>query len=393
MESTFITIHDLSERATILFASASVAEVLGYGPEGLIGQPGLSFFHPQELPFAKNVHGNGIKLDKAAVLSYCHLRTASNEWQLCECVFTVVYDVLVAAISTYRASDKARGRAEAAPVVRKIFSQDWKDKRSSMLRHLSAKFEAPGEVKHEARCALILNRFTRSLTVLYSTGGLQEVVGISPQDLVGRSFWQCMSEASLDAAVVALERAKENDSIAYLRFTWHNPRAPRSDESPRSSTPELLPRTPSAEDVSEILTTHVNGRHPSGDSRNPTTPTMQPDVEEEQSVLEVEAVISCTSDGLLVVLRKARPLTTAFLSTPQGIYASPWSPSPLLPAPPMNALGGEYMDAIQQVAVFAWTINETNGDLVEEYGRNLCIDEMKDTMEWPGIEADAEEMI
>jgi PAS domain S-box-containing protein len=63
--------HDLTPSATVLFASASVEDVLGYEPEEVVGSSCFDYFHPDELPFARDKHGESIKFDNAAVLSYC----------------------------------------------------------------------------------------------------------------------------------------------------------------------------------------------------------------------------------------------------------------------------------------------------------------------------------
>jgi hypothetical protein len=60
------------------------------------------FFHPDELPLARAHHSRGVRLDKAAVLSYCRLKNRQGEWVGCECCFSVVYDVLVCCTSIYR---------------------------------------------------------------------------------------------------------------------------------------------------------------------------------------------------------------------------------------------------------------------------------------------------
>ena len=88
---------------------------------------------------------------------------------------------------------------------------------------------------------------------------------------------------------------------------------------------------------------------------------------------EVEAVVSCTSDGLVVVLRRARPVIP--LPDPQvGFFASPWARSPYQPMqqPLGNGPGGpggpapaDFMDSIRQVAVFAWCLRSINENMVQ----------------------------
>lgn len=63
--------HDLSPNATLLYASDSIEDVLGYLPEEVIGKSCFDYFHPKELPFARDKHGESIQFDNAAVLAYC----------------------------------------------------------------------------------------------------------------------------------------------------------------------------------------------------------------------------------------------------------------------------------------------------------------------------------
>lgn len=63
--------HDLSPSATLLYASESIDDVLGYDPDEVVGKSCFDYFHPDELPFAKDKHTKSIHFDNAAVLAYC----------------------------------------------------------------------------------------------------------------------------------------------------------------------------------------------------------------------------------------------------------------------------------------------------------------------------------
>jgi len=116
-------------------------------------------------------------------------------------------------------------RAVEAPLVRRLFSSSPKDPHYHMLSHLSAKFkQAADDQTHEPRAALFLNRFTRTLTIMYTTTGIQRIIGIPNENMTGRSFYYCIAENCLEDAVKCLETAKSNDSIAYLRFWFRDPR-------------------------------------------------------------------------------------------------------------------------------------------------------------------------
>lgn len=168
-----------------------------------------------------------------------------------------------------------------------------------MLTWLSNKFsQRLEEPLHEPRAAMFVNRFTRTATIMYATSGVSEILGLSPTQLISKSFFYCIQEHCLRDAVRCLESAKANDSIAYLRFWFRNP---MQDDNPEMARRGLVAFS------------------------DPIPP------------LELEAVVSCTSDGLVVILRRARaPIPTSSITPPQpvpvysnGLFAAPWAPEPV----------------------------------------------------------------
>ena len=101
---------DLSLDARIKFCSDSVEDILGYLPSEVKGKSCWEYFHPDEIPFARAIHGRGIDLDKAASLNYCRIKHKDGSWVGCECVFSVVGDALVASTSIYKRGPKARSK-------------------------------------------------------------------------------------------------------------------------------------------------------------------------------------------------------------------------------------------------------------------------------------------
>lgn len=316
-----------------------------------------------------------------------------------------------------------------------------------MLSHLSAKFNlGPKQQTHEPRAALFLNRFTRTLTIMYATSGIEQVIGISSEEMKGKSFYYCIQENCLEDAVRVLETAKGNDSIAYLRFHFRDPRVrpnrgaqsgsedENTDETMTDVTededeggvdvggtpPPLVTQTSastSGVDTDNPSTSNDEGRTSSNDSsarransgplpqsyassRAPTSPSTNG----HDNLIELEAVVSCTSDGLVVCLRRARPMMPPSAQPPRadqptyahGIFAAPWAPEPVflpplpnvyanaarmgLMAPPqqtasvggpdgVSSYGGpatnDFMQSIRDVAVFAWALTGINGSLAD----------------------------
>lgn len=105
--------QDLSAEANILYASESIVEILGYNPEEVVGRSCFEYFHPEEIPFARNKHDKSVQQDQASVLHYARIRSRSGRWVGCECVFTVVSDVLVACTSIYKVDEKHESKSRA----------------------------------------------------------------------------------------------------------------------------------------------------------------------------------------------------------------------------------------------------------------------------------------
>ncbi|KIW19567.1 hypothetical protein PV08_00140 [Exophiala spinifera] len=427
METVFITIHDLSRDARIKYCSDSIEDILGYLPNEVIGKACWEYFHPDEIPFAREIHDRGIELDKASVMNYARIKHKSGEWIGCECVFTVVHDVLVASTAIYRRGPRAQQRALDGAGVRRIFSSSPRDPRYHMLSFLSNKFsEEPTTPLPEPRAALFLNRFTRTSTIMYATSGVSTILGLDPEQIIGKSFYYCVQENCLRDAVKCLESAKANDSIAYLRFWYRNPLQPESrthsealpdnesdeDEggvplvgSERSgsttsmadaTTPRPTPATvdhqgTGSSSVQQLAPVVDNGVHRTISNNSTNTGSVGPVVSDDLNSdrrgssqtpaedlqtgpLEIEAVISCTSDGLVVVLRKASPLAPHTLELAEaphfanGVFASPWAPEPVMPDSVVGAQDlttTSFMTAIKEVAVFAWSLTGINGSLAQ----------------------------
>lgn len=348
-----------------------------------------------------------------------------------------------------------------------------------MLEHLSPKFKMP-PVEREPRAALILNRFTRNLTIMFATNAVASVLGLAPDQIKDKSFYRCIQERCLPDALNCLESAKANDSIAYLRFWSRDPReendfddAAVEDEdedmgdgeaasstsdseeggaavggqmdvdSRGNSSPEVkkededisnmrfLPSALSASGGSSGQGSSAMGTAASSRSGNHAavyeTPVTNPSPAQPAAVdghhvgrrprnrrpqerqalpsIELEAVVSCTSDGLVVILRRARPaippahppLVLPPWEFENGLFAAPWAQQPVRPyVPPemlytfrapllpqymplrenVKAAGGPPIDhlmrSIRDVAVFAWALVGINGNFASfSHGRPL----------------------
>ncbi|EAA32992.2 hypothetical protein GE21DRAFT_5858, partial [Neurospora crassa] len=413
IEQTFMTIHNLTAKANILFASDSILDILGYHPDEVRGKSCFDHFHPDDVALARRVHQEGVLLDKAAVLHYTRIASRDGKWINCECCFTVVHDVLVASTSVYLGGLKSERRKLDAPHIERIFSSAPRDPRYHMLEHMSPKFTMP-PAGREPRAALILNRFTRNLSIMFATNAVESILGISPEEIKDKPFYECIQENCLQEAIQVLESAKANESIAYLRFWFRDPRIGTDGQDDEEEEDEDEDDNDSGEEESdedddevEYLGSRAKGskgrvvrrdddqmdiddRPSRGEGRGEAK---EPD--RRPSSFELEAVVSCTSDGLVVVLRRARPQVPEHVPQPvpvftyeNGLFAAPWGLRPIEPSVPpellhifrppllpqhmplkenVRAAGGPPMDqlmrSIRDVAVFAWALVGINGNI------------------------------
>jgi hypothetical protein len=266
-----------------------------------------------------------------------------------------------------------------------------------MIDHLAPKFRSTSLARsavHEPRAAFLLNRFSDTLPVLYATHAAQFVLSCEPDEAVGRSFYEYIDEGYLFGAVNAIERAKENDSIAYLRLLWKT-----SIEEPDQGE-EMIQHY----DEIELRPSRAGSR-----SHTHQHPSHPPSIDR----FEVECLVSASSDGLIVVIRRAPPIEgLAPHVRPPGIFASPWASSPLAPyamspPPPPTMEAGpsrhgeilenippvpgpsnqDVMNSIRDVSVFAWSIARLN-DNVSQVNANNKDDEgtypEEETIQNPG---------
>ena len=137
----------------------------------------------------------------------------------------------------------------------------------------------------EPRAALLLNRFTRTLTIMYATSEIKQVIGFADNDIRGWSLYCFVAECCLGRVVRCLETAKRDDSIAYLRFWFreHKSRVIYNTQQDQHTAPSM----------------HAPGPVCCAWRRTFC------------HAIELEAVVFCTSDGLAVVIRRSCPLMSA----------------------------------------------------------------------------------
>ena len=257
-----------------------------------------------------------------------------------------------------------------------------------MIDHLAPKFRSTSLARaavHEPRAAFLLNRFSDTLPILYATHAAQFVLSCNPDEAVGRSFYEFIDDGYLLGAVNAIERAKENDSIAYLRLLW---KTKLEDVEEDEDLVEGFDEDDEDDENDDEETSRPQGQSQPSHHRQ-LSPLGIPER------FEVECLVSASSDGLIVVVRRAPPIEGLAPHTrPPGIFASPWASSPLppytmTPPPPSPVEAGspvrevpeliptipgpsnqDVMNSIRDVSVFVWSIAMLNDNVSQDNASN-----------------------
>lgn len=185
-------------------------------------------------------------------------------------------------------------------------------------------------------------------------------------------------------------------------------RSSESTTSPHPSHPSETAGDNEEDRLHEDVHHAIVGEPPS--SRSSTSSVINsPRSDARDEPIELEAVISCTSDGLVVCLRRARPMLPGAMPVARpaqsynGVYAAPWATQPVFhPAPPQiphyplgachpnsmqqiaqpSQLQNAFMQSIRDVAVFAWALTGINGSLVD-YARGQPVGESQPATGFP----------
>lgn len=257
-----IIIYDNTASATVLFASESVYEVLGFTPEELTGLHGYKLTHLDERAALAVIHSaNVVEERMSSVTTYGSLRKDGKYVEL-DVIIHYCYDSLVSTNFTITSHDsmQRKMRSNTADYVQVVQRDDsiqvkggWSDSQDGLKRLLATKHpwgenDKVEQKAQESRFCLILNRYTAKATVVFATKMCEELVGLNQFDCIGRPLYDFVAPQDVENVMKQIELSKSKDMISRLRFDW---------------------------------------------------------MTEENKLISIEAVVSCTYDGLVMVARLA----------------------------------------------------------------------------------------
>ncbi|KAK3825268.1 MAG: hypothetical protein J3Q66DRAFT_384514 [Benniella sp.] len=227
---SFISFHDLSTDGRFLWASPTVYDVLGYEAEELVGRCGYDIVYPEDQSQGKEFHKETFINDLVASQIVVRYRGKDGRPVPCVCVISLCYDFLVnsATVLDQTAEAYLKRRAHSSLMTSRVGSK--KEEFERMKRHHDAFAANTWDhqmMEPEARVCLILNRFTRSLIVIYASSACEKVFHVDPDDITGKPILLYIRADDLAPFVQQVDLTKSSTSISQMRFWFQSPNWPR----------------------------------------------------------------------------------------------------------------------------------------------------------------------
>lgn len=233
MEISCIIIYDNTASASVLYASESVVEILGFTPEELRGFHGYKLTHPDERAALGVIHNaNVVEERMSSVTAYRSLCKDGTYVQI-DSVVHYCYDTLVTTNFTITShhSIERRMRSNTADHAHTIdhdgkihIEGAWVNSQEGLEKILA--LQQPWgknekiEKMQEPRFCLILNRYTSNSIIVFATKVCEELVGLNQLDCIGRSLYDFVSSEDIRTVMKQIELSKSNNMIPRIRFDW-----------------------------------------------------------------------------------------------------------------------------------------------------------------------------
>ncbi|KAG0325123.1 hypothetical protein BGZ99_001033 [Dissophora globulifera] len=223
----FIAFHDLSLEGRFLWSSPSVYDVLGYTPDELVGVPGFDIINAEDIAQSRGIQKEIMLNDGVASQITVRYKAKDGRFVLCISVFSLCYDFFVCCTTVVHANPGAYKQLRAHSTVMSRLVGSKKEEFERIKRHHEA-FAANRWDTHamelEPRVCMILNRFSRSLTIMYASSACERIFHIDPDHIVGKPILLFIRADDLASFVEQMDMIKATTAITYIRFWFQSPR-------------------------------------------------------------------------------------------------------------------------------------------------------------------------
>lgn len=231
MRNNWIAIYDNSAEARVVYVSESIEEQTGWLPEEVIGVEAYDLFHPDDHQSLRRVHVSNVYNEKMSSMVSYRFKCRDGSFVAVETIVHYCHDILVTCNYLYDAH--ALDHKMRVNTVDEVFAclpdgslqlaGAWNDRQEKVEETLSPEklwVDSKVEKKQECRFCIIMNRFTDSLNIVYVSNLASEVVSLDILRCIGTSFYQYVPENDIIPLRAQIDLSKEHDMVVRLRFDW-----------------------------------------------------------------------------------------------------------------------------------------------------------------------------
>jgi PAS domain S-box-containing protein len=231
MRNNWITIFDNSPEARFIYVSESITDHTGWEPQDLIGVEAYELFHPGDHNSLRKVHLANIYNEKMSSMVSFRLLKKDGTYIRVETIAHYCFDVLIGANFLY--DEDALDHKVRCNTVDEVFNclpdgslqlaGAWNDRQEQMEKTLTLENVWKDHrvvLNQERRFALIVNRFSDALNIVYVSRFATELVSLEIQKAIGTSFYQYVQEKDYIPLKAQIDLARKHDMVVRLRFDW-----------------------------------------------------------------------------------------------------------------------------------------------------------------------------
>ncbi|KAF9275283.1 hypothetical protein BGZ68_010896 [Mortierella alpina] len=216
----------MTTRAAFLWASPSIEDCLGYTPEEVVNVSPYDLIVQDDVPSSQTAHTENLLNDMVATQATARYRHKDGSTVPILAIFSVCYEFMVACISPLDPDGTPFKTRLVHSVAMTRIVQSKQEEFARIKRHHNA-FKAMSwnsqGLEPEFRVCMILNRYSRTLGVLYASPSCEHVLLIDSEAIVGKPFLLFIRADDLGSFVEQVQIAKSSSAITHMRFWFQSP--------------------------------------------------------------------------------------------------------------------------------------------------------------------------
>lgn len=231
MKNNWIAIWDNTKEARLIYVSESITDHLGWEPQDIIGREGYDLFHPGDHNSLRKVHLANVYNEKMSSMVSYRIMAKDGSYVRIETILHYCHDALIGSNFLYdEESLDHKIRANSVDEVYVCLPDGnlqlvgaWNDRQERLQDALDMETMFKNNqlvLSQERRFCLILNRFSEALNIVFISKLATELVSLDTVKAIGTPLYDYISEKDAPLLKYQIDLAKQHDMVMRLRFDW-----------------------------------------------------------------------------------------------------------------------------------------------------------------------------